>query len=45
MRHLRERLGRLGPERGSMSVELVILMPVLLLALFTIIQVDRKSVV
>lgn len=38
MRQLRERLDRLGPERGSMSLELVILMPVLLLALFTIIQ-------
>lgn len=39
MRQLREWLGELRPERGSMSVELVILMPVLLLALFTIIQV------
>ena len=38
MRHCKERLNRLRHERGSMTVELVILMPALLLALFIIIQ-------
>lgn len=38
MRNLRQRLRRQQPERGSMTVELVILMPALLLALFGIIQ-------